>query len=1227
MESEEEIIEPGLTKTQVVGSAATEIGAAVGGEFLAKAISASRAAARAKKDKNKKRVEKAGAVMKAGVRFASGALGSFLAQKGVEDKEELGLGRMLLAGAANAVPIGDKLGVEPGKVALKTGIVAGAERAGIGYFDEGEIDPVDTLMAAGTGGLLGGAIAKVDAKYLSTAHKVLGKDADEIDRMISVGELTDDDVASALKNVLTRDATEREIKKTRNRLEREFLANNLADKETPIRSTLIKARNYFLPEKTIGPEAREGYFKYKDSMERAEAISTRLQQRVDKEVISDPGIRDDIVNYLAGGEMTNKLAQRGISGDLRQMREIEIESMSDMYDLFETTDQFNILPPEVQNTLKARMQTEIDRGYRMYDTKSYRAFYNKKWNADAELKAEASEEVFDSLFRKAVANGEEVDEKALRKMKSDTKKHMEHLESMFVSQAPSSSKELVSSLPGRMEIVLDGHMPGPRERAFLGEVTSNLESPGVSVKYRLRDTIRHKAAIESQISVMNSLKETGQLSTKSLPGYVPLKLPGNSGKNKNGDQLFIPVDTDHAIGKLHEKEFADQLAEGTSGVINQLYGSLVGLSKAAKVIYNPPSYSVNAIGGALSMASNNVHPLFKNGKLYDSSVFKDYFRGANLASAELDGLYGKVTKKSKAETRKALIADIDEAYKYGIGNASIASNEVSDAIANGKIGNLSRKLTDSVGKAYNITDTATRYAIWKSNQNMITRKLVKNGVSMTEDQVKRMAASITNDTYQNYARTNRLGKLLSRKGILPPFVTFTLELFRNTTNQIRYAYEMIQGDKFAKRFGFELNDAARSALASEGRARLAALTAVLGVSAGATSLIGTGSDYLTSEQKTLDPDKKDDFRFFSPEYIRNKDFHATFNEKTKTGTFAATSYLFPHATITQMLAPMGDAILNGEEDEYETARTLSNLFVQEFLGEGTFINQNLMRAIDNRKETGKTVSDNPGWQGFLDRMKFFVFESFKPGFANEFEKFANAYADRGDFTPSEIWLRQAGLRFQKIDMTQMAEFRIQDFTKRYSGARGTYTTNLKYKSDELTPEEIERSYREALTVSEEVYKDIEESYNRLDSFGYSTDDKIKILRGGNVKSEDIYRIVNGMDFKPFKRGLSATTGEQYQEFTVGRDESEIKREINRMKRGTPTEAITASRFERERNRIKNDERKGRTPKDKLLMNMDVVSRAQMLIDMGVNQDRSLYFEYKRKGVITKDVRMLLRRAR
>ena len=81
------------------------------------------------------------------------------------------------------------------------------------------------------------------------------------------------------------------------------------------------------------------------------------------------------------------------------------------------------------------------------------------------------------------------------------------------------------------------------------------------------------------------------------------------------------------------------------------------------------------------------------------------------------------------------------------------------------------------------------------------------------------------------------------------------------------------------------------------------------------------------------------------------------------------------------------------------------------------------------------------------------------------------------------------------------------------------------------------------------------------------------------------------------------------------------------RKGSAAEKLTASRFERERNRIKLDERKGRSERDRLLMNMDVVTRAEMLIDMGVHRDRRLYREYKKKGVITRDVRMLIRRAR
>ena len=64
-----------------------------------------------------------------------------------------------------------------------------------------------------------------------------------------------------------------------------------------------------------------------------------------------------------------------------------------------------------------------------------------------------------------------------------------------------------------------------------------------------------------------------------------------------------------------------------------------------------------------------------------------------------------------------------EMYKYGIGNATIAANEVADAINNGKLGDIARGLTAGAGKLYSISDTATRFAIWKHNVERLNRHI------------------------------------------------------------------------------------------------------------------------------------------------------------------------------------------------------------------------------------------------------------------------------------------------------------------------------------------------------------------------------------------------------------------------------------------------------------------------------------------------------------------------
>ena len=226
------------------------------------------------------------------------------------------------------------------------------------------------------------------------------------------------------------------------------------------------------------------------------------------------------------------------------------------------------------------------------------------------------------------------------------------------------------------------------------------------------------------------------------------------------------------------------------------------------------------------------------------------------------------------------------------------------------------------------------------------------------------------------------GRKLSRAGILPPFVTFTLELARNTANQINYALRMIDGDAFAKKFGIQLNEASRDALRSEGFKRLFYLAATMLAAYGASSLVGDAIGKMSGDAgDRVDPRDMESFRFFSPSYMRNQDIVATYNPKTKTGTSAATSYLFPHTMFTGLLKSAIAQAQNPfiEADAEKNVQSALGAVVDNFVGEGTFIGQNLYRALDNRDVYGKVITDKEGAAKFGALLKEFAFETFKPG--------------------------------------------------------------------------------------------------------------------------------------------------------------------------------------------------------------------------------------------------------
>ena len=1148
---------------------------------------------------------------KTAIRAISGGVGSYIAQKSVEGRKEPQVGRLIAAAVANSVPL-EKAKIFTARpiaeLATKGAGIAAAETAIAQQIDNGEIDPTSLGVSVLVGGALGAGVGKLSKKFIRTSNELVGKEPEEIERMILNGELDDDAIRDMLSVSKNRNVSQAEVQRVKSQIEIEAKARFEVQEDAPFIQRLLQFKNYFVPSRAIGKNVREEYFNFETNFRRAEALSTRLKRNVDNLILNRPELRKDINDFIQGKPMSAELAAHPISGDLRAARDIEIQSMQELYEAIHDSDTINFLPKEQREKILSRMQDSIQRGVHAYDSSMYRAFYDKTFTTNIKEDA-VVQEVFDTLMRGQDPTNEKIVSAARKKAVN----HVKYLKSL-TSGDKTKTQALVAALPGRFEKIIDNHMPGPIERKFLGEVTSSLQIPGERSRFLVRDLIMHKARIDADKTVLQALKESGQISYEKRPGDTELKLPSSSGVDANGRQMYVPYSTGHAIQLLFKERYQDQVASSAAQHMLNINSRLVGYSKGAKVVLNPGSYSVNLIGGIIAALSNGVLPTPTN--------IKNFTKGFGLAKSELHSLYnlreGKGVRGIRnSEIRQQVIHDVNEMYRYGIGNGSIAANEVADAINNGKVQGPVQQVFDAAGKLYNISDTASRFTIFKHNDNVFQRILKSSGAST--DQIKRIAADVTNDTYQNYDRTSKIAKEASRLGIMPQFVTFTLEMFRNTYNQAVIAARMINGDAFAAKYGLEMNDKMRSELLFEGTKRAGFMTAVLGSTFAAPKLMGALGGG-PAEGDVIESDKMEDFRFFLPEYARDKDVMGTFNPKTKNGIFANTSYIFPHAVMTQPVSAIIAGASNMIDDE-EGVRSFYRLAAEEFIGEGTFVGQNIYNTFANRDMRGETITDREGAQKLKDLIVEFGIQTFEPGISKEGIKLTRAIGGRGDYSVNEILLRQVGLRYQKINVSDMAKYRIQDFSRRYSSARGEYTTALKYK--DLSPQGQQAAYERAVSEQKAAYDRVQEAYNRLDSFGYSSDEKIDVLRSGNVKSSDIYRISRGMPFKAFQPGLAKSTGEQYSELFDNKEPSFIRKEISRLRKGSKEDKLQAARFFSEFKRRSSIKRKGRSKEDQLLMNMSIAERAEILADMNVLGDRSLYNEYKRKGIISKDVNTLL----
>jgi hypothetical protein len=494
------------------------------------------------------------------------------------------------------------------------------------------------------------------------------------------------------------------------------------------------------------------------------------------------------------------------------------------------------------------------------------------------------------------------------------------------------------------------------------------------------------------------------------------------------------------------------------------------------------------------------------------------------------------------------------------------------------------------GKAYSIPDTVGRYVGWKSQQNMLKKVYPELG----DEQVKKLAAEIINDTYQNYDRLSSVIKRLSRMGIMPQFASFTAEFMRNQYNQGKIIKQMLQGN-FGADLGLDISKASKSAMRIEGAKRLTALATVYGGTYAAIEALNSDGGVTDENRQAI--------KNSLPSWDQNKTLAMRVSDDGKTVSYANVSYISPHA--------LGLAAFDAAMKD-EPIDSLASVLVEEFVGEGSFINRGLMEAVNNRNNRGNQISYSENdLENAKERLVYFVKESFRPGIVREAGKLDEALRGVGDLSVAQVLKRQVGYRVNTIDIAESVKYAMMENKANADGSSRSYK---RAKEDgTFSPADLEAIYQQANDGRRQSMMAIAQRNNDLAKQGFTESERIGVMKDAGISSKDILATLDG-DYNDLKRTSKPSTSEIYNE--MGETMQEKRSKIMKSMRTDPQ---TGKRLMSMWVREKRNAGKGLNQRDMLMRNMDTDEKVDYL-----SKNPGMINEFKRKNMLSNEVLRALR---
>ena len=957
-----------------------------------------------------------------------------------------------------------------------------------------------------------------------------------------------------------------------NALERKAIADTIAatnsiNAYTPSQNPLIRAAVSVLkavaPSKIAGRQNVLDIDKARGLITAAEKTGSIVRSKIEQFTgkgrfrVSKPEVESKVNDYLNGGEMDPDLEP--IRPFLEKYRDTRNQLSEELLKALDD-DAVSMLSKEAKENLFETIRQSIDEN--SYNSREYRIFTDTKFTPSSAQRKKAEIEIAESLRNSMDITYDE----AL----SLASKQLDYL----VGRSARTAK---AKPGGYVPRAFDGPIRrkdltiGPEQRKFLGEITE----PGERIFGTLSRQSRLLAAREMDLAVARNLLNEGLATTVPTPSNN-IQLPLATADGPSG--IYVSDEVASSVSKLRMGETVTRSNNEVLNALTDTWNTLVGVSKATKVLLNVISYAPAAYGNAaMSAASAIFSPV-------------DLKRGITLALSEFGPIRNFITNKN-GKVARSLLDDIDSMSKYNLNTQGIVASDIRDSFRRSLVSKIAEKTLSPFSKAYSVLDVGFRYMTWKGNQ----RQLSKMFPNATEEQIRQSAAALTNDTFQQYDKVSNAFKTLSRIGFVNPFGTYGAEIVRNMYNQGKYAGQMAKGT-FGKEIGLNPATANVSEMKKIGAKRIAALTTV---GAGTTVGIRTLND-----SKGIDLESEREFNeTIAPFYDATKQLVIIPDNTGRSGTYFNPSYLVPQ-TIGSNAFMAG---LKGKSLE-----SAMDSIIDEFIGEGSFVFQALGQISLGRDERGKEISLSAEEADILKaKAKLFYKLVLEPSSFREADKWEKAIKDVGTLDEFKLIGRLLGLRYNSWDAKKSGISKFREASSKMQEAKSRYSY-VRDNTNKL-PAEKESTYNQMNSDRKSQFNEIMKHYNNLSggTWKFTMDERIDMMKEAGLPSDTILDLLDGQ-YVDMPKEKTFRTSDFYEQ--IKGDKKQIE---NTIRQTFKTDPQLAKRLRDHHKRILRVEERNLSARDKLLLGLDTDKRIRRLYDMGVRPNNALYKEYVR--IISRDV--------